>query len=74
MRAAIIQRYIQKFTSTRPEGSREPAPVNIILALILSITYLQLDLGLGDVSLAAAATGNLLSLSNLIPDSLSSSQ
>jgi hypothetical protein len=32
--------------------------------------YLKLDLGLGDVSLAAASAGNLLCLTDLVPDSL----
>lgn len=33
-------------------------------------TYLKLDLGLSNVLLAAAATGNLLGLGNLVADSL----
>lgn len=34
------------------------------------ITYLDLNLGLGNVLLAAAAAGNLLGLSNLAADGL----
>jgi len=33
-------------------------------------SYLQLNLGLGNILLAAAATGDLLSLSDLVADSL----
>lgn len=32
--------------------------------------YLKLDLGLGNIDLAAAAVGNLLGLGDLVPDSL----
>lgn len=37
-------------------------------------TYLELDLGLGNVLLAAVSAGNLLSLRDLVPDGLSTHQ
>lgn len=37
---------------------------------IVDISYLELNLGLGNILLAAAAAGNLLGLSNLAADGL----
>jgi len=55
----------------QPGGSREPGLCQFFLLRYASQTYLELNLGLCNVSLAAASVGNLLCLADLVPDSLS---
>lgn len=57
-----------------PAGSRGPGHCQLHLLHSRMITYLKLNLGLGNVCLTAASAGNLLGLSNLVPDSLSEHQ
>lgn len=62
---------IYTITSMPPAGSRGPVAVSSFSLVIWHALYLEFNPGLGDVCLAATSAGNLLSLSNLVPDSLS---
>ena len=53
-----------------PAGSRGPIAVSTFCMSFEHSAYLELNLGLGDVCLAAASAGNLLGLGDLVPDSL----
>lgn len=56
----------------RLAGSRGPKYVSVGSVIKFTMSaYLELNFGLGNISLAAASAGNLLCLSNLVPDSLS---
>jgi hypothetical protein len=54
----------------QPVGSRGPVFRQHLLFIDAHGTYLELDLSLSNVRLAAAAAGNLLCLADLVPDSL----
>jgi len=58
----------------QPAGSREPGSCQRFLLRFVYGAYLELDLGLSNVSLTAVSAGNLLCLPDLVPDSLSPCQ
>jgi hypothetical protein len=60
-----------------PAGSRGPNAVSVLDLMgrrAPLAPYLEFNLGLSDVRLAAATAGDLLGLGDLIPDSLSQGQ
>jgi hypothetical protein len=65
---------IYTITSMLPEGSREPVFVSTLLQVFSISSYLELNLGLGNIGLTATSVGNLLGLSNLVLNSLSPGQ
>lgn len=57
--------------SAPPAGSREPGALSVLcLCHMIRWTHLELNLGLSNILLAAAAAGNLLGFRDLTPDSL----
>ena len=67
---ACSKNAIYTFTSTRPVGSRVPSAVSAFRLKVECAAYLKLNLGLGNVCLAATSAGNLLGFGDLVPDSL----